>query len=63
MRSTIWKPIEDEALKRDVADGMSLMRLSVRLNRSVVGIESRLKVLGLARPKIQRCSPAEPKLC
>lgn len=54
MRSTIWRPIEDEALKRDVTDGLSLQRISVRLNRSIEAIDSRLKFLGLSRPKSQR---------
>jgi hypothetical protein len=54
MRTTQWKPIEDKALKQAHADGLSLLRLCVRLNRNAKGIEARLKVLGLACPTPQR---------
>ena len=59
MSKLSWTPEEDEALRKAVAEGVGLQRLSVRFKRPVTGIKNRLKALDLQVKKPQRLKYAD----
>jgi hypothetical protein len=56
---TPWSPEEDAALSEAACKGVSLARLTVRFRRPKAGIRTRLRLLGVKQPALNRLPVAD----